>query len=50
MFDLRGRRLGRAVLLFSAGDESPEAADLGEAVAMPQAAGAVLEALSQRVA
>lgn len=47
--DLRGRRLGRAVLLFSAGDEAPEAAGLGETVALAEAAGAVLEALSERV-
>ena len=47
--DLRGRRLGRAVLLFSTGDEAPETTGLGETVSLPEAAGAVLEALSERV-
>lgn len=47
--ELRGRRRGRAVLLFSAGDAPPEAAGLGETVALPEAAGAALKALSERV-
>ncbi len=47
--ELRGRRLGRAVLVFSAGDEASETTDLGETVALSEAAGAVLEALSERV-
>jgi signal transduction histidine kinase/DNA-binding NarL/FixJ family response regulator len=46
--DLRGRRLGRAVMLFSAGDETPGLANLGaEPVPVEDAAGAVLQALSQ---
>ena len=44
--DLRGRRLGRAVLVFTSPDE---ATDLGDAVPLTEAAGAVLEALSEQV-
>ena len=44
--DLRGRRLGRAVLVFSSGEED---AGLEDAVPLPEAAGAVLEALSDQV-
>jgi hypothetical protein len=44
--DLRGRRLGRAVLVFSSEGED---AGLEDTVPLPEAAGAVLEALSERV-
>jgi signal transduction histidine kinase/CheY-like chemotaxis protein/HAMP domain-containing protein len=44
--DLRGRRLGRAVLVFSSEGEDPGLADT---VPLPEAAGAVLEALSEQV-
>ena len=44
--DLRGRRLGRAVLVFSSEGED---AGLADAVPLPEAAGAVLEALSEQV-
>jgi DNA-binding response OmpR family regulator len=44
--DLRGRRLGRAVLVFSSGEGQ---AGLEDAVPLPEAAGAVLEALSEQV-
>ena len=44
--DLRGRRLGRAVVLFSTGDDAPGVADLGgEPVPVEDAAGAVLRTL-----
>jgi CheY-like chemotaxis protein len=44
--DLRGRRLGRAVVLFSTGDDAPGVANLGDdPVPVEQAAGAVLRAL-----
>jgi signal transduction histidine kinase/CheY-like chemotaxis protein/HAMP domain-containing protein len=46
--DLRGRRLGRAVVLFSTGDDAPGVANLGDdPVPVEQAAGAVLRALGQ---
>jgi CheY-like chemotaxis protein len=46
--DLRGRRGGRAVVLFSDGFQTEGAANLGEkAVPIEEAAGAVLQALSQ---
>jgi CheY-like chemotaxis protein len=45
--DLRGRRLGRAVVLFSAGDEAEGVANLGaEAVPIEDAALAVLQTLT----
>jgi hypothetical protein len=45
--DLRGRRLGRAVVLFSTGDDAPGVAHLGsEPVPVEDAAGAVLRTLS----
>ena len=45
--DLRGRRTGRAVVVFSAGDDSSGAASLGaEPVPVENAAAAVLEALT----
>jgi signal transduction histidine kinase/CheY-like chemotaxis protein len=44
--DLRGRRLGRAVLVFSSEGED---AGLADTVPLPEAAGAVLEALSEQV-
>jgi CheY-like chemotaxis protein len=48
--DLRGRRGGRAVVLFSDGQESEGAANLGgEPVPIEDAAGAVLHALSHEV-
>ncbi|MDQ3719606.1 MAG: ATP-binding protein, partial [Actinomycetota bacterium] len=47
--ELRGRRLGRAVLFFSPGDEASDTSGLGEVVSLPEAAGAVLGALSERV-
>ncbi|MFN2617488.1 MAG: ATP-binding protein [Thermoleophilaceae bacterium] len=44
---LRGRRKGRAVVVFSAGDEAPGAANLGgDPVPIEEAAGAVLQALA----
>lgn len=47
--DLRGRRLGRAVIVVSAGDESPALALLdADRVPVEQAAEAVLEALATR--
>jgi signal transduction histidine kinase/CheY-like chemotaxis protein len=49
--DLRGRRGGRAVVLFSDGAETEGAANLGgESVPIEDAAGAVLQALSQEPA
>ncbi len=45
--DLRGRRLGRAVLVFTSGDG--EDTGLEGTVPLPEAAGAVLEALSDQV-
>jgi CheY-like chemotaxis protein len=46
--DLRGRRLGRAVVLFSTGDDAPGVANLGgDPVPVEQAAGAVLRTLSE---
>ena len=45
--DLRGRRLGRAVVMFSTGDDAPGVAHLGsEPVPVEDAAGAVLRTLS----
>jgi CheY-like chemotaxis protein len=45
---LRGRRQGRAVVMFSTGDDAPGAANLGgEPVPIEEAAGAVLQALAQ---
>jgi CheY-like chemotaxis protein/anti-sigma regulatory factor (Ser/Thr protein kinase) len=44
--DLRGRRVGRAVLVFTSGDGTN---GLEDAVPLPEAAGAVLEALSEQV-
>ncbi len=44
--DLRGRRLGRAVLVFSSEGED---AGLADTVPLPEAAGAVLEALTEQV-
>jgi signal transduction histidine kinase/DNA-binding response OmpR family regulator len=45
--DLRGRRLGRAVLLFSTGEDSEGVANVGaEPVPIEDAAGAVLQTLS----
>jgi signal transduction histidine kinase/DNA-binding NarL/FixJ family response regulator len=45
--DLRGRRLGRAVVFFSTGDDAPGIAHLGsEPVPVEDAAGAVLRTLS----
>jgi signal transduction histidine kinase/DNA-binding response OmpR family regulator len=45
--DLRGRRLGRRVVLFSAGDEAAGTASLSpEPVPLEEAAGAVLDALA----
>jgi signal transduction histidine kinase/DNA-binding NarL/FixJ family response regulator/HAMP domain-containing protein len=48
--DLRGRRVGRAVVLFSAGDDAPGADELGERVPLPEAPQAVLGALSRSAA
>jgi signal transduction histidine kinase/ActR/RegA family two-component response regulator len=49
--DLRGRRLGRAVVLFSTGDDAPGVAHLGsEPVPVEDAAGAVLQTLSGELA
>jgi CheY-like chemotaxis protein len=49
--DLRGRRAGRAVVLFSDGDETEGAANLGgEPVPVDEAAATVLRALSQEAA
>jgi CheY-like chemotaxis protein/anti-sigma regulatory factor (Ser/Thr protein kinase) len=49
--DLRGRRLGRAVVLFSTGDDAPGVAHLGsDPVPVEDAAGAVLRALSGELA
>jgi CheY-like chemotaxis protein len=49
--DLRGRRGGRAVVLFSDGEETEGAANLGDApVPLEEAAGAVLQALSDEAA
>jgi signal transduction histidine kinase/CheY-like chemotaxis protein len=46
--DLRGRRLGRAVVVFSTGEDSEGVANLGaEAVPIQDAAGAVLQTLGQ---
>jgi CheY-like chemotaxis protein len=48
--DLRGRRIGRAVLLFSSGDDAPGVANLGgEPVPIEGAALAVLQTLSEEV-
>jgi signal transduction histidine kinase len=48
--DLRGRRLGRAVVLFSTGDDAPGVAYLGsEPVRIEDAAAAVLRTLSEGV-
>jgi hypothetical protein len=44
--DLRGRRVGRAVLVFTSDDGET---GLGDTIPLPEAAGAVLEALSERV-
>jgi signal transduction histidine kinase/DNA-binding response OmpR family regulator len=45
--DLRGRRLGRSVVLFSTGDDAPGIANLSpEPVPIEEAAGAVLDALA----
>jgi CheY-like chemotaxis protein len=44
--DLRGRRVGRAVLVFTSGEDDT---GLEDAVPLPEAAGAVLEALSEQV-
>lgn len=45
--DLRGRRLGRRVVLFSVGDDAPGIANLSpEPVPLEEAAGAVLDALA----
>jgi len=49
--DLRGRRLGRAVVLFSTGDDSPDAAGLdADVVPVENAAAAVLNALGSGAA
>jgi CheY-like chemotaxis protein len=49
--DLRGRRLSRAVVLFSTGDDAPGVAHLGsEPVPVEDAAGAVLRTLAGEVA
>ena len=49
--DLRGRRLGRAVVLFSTGDDAPGVAHLGsDPVPVEDAAGAVLRTLSGELA
>jgi hypothetical protein len=49
--DLRGRRLGRAVVLFSTGPDSPGVAGLGlEPVPVENAAAAVLNALGSGAA
>jgi signal transduction histidine kinase/CheY-like chemotaxis protein len=46
--DLRGRRSGRAVVLFSTGDDAPGVANLGAStVPLDEAAGAVLRALGE---
>jgi CheY-like chemotaxis protein len=48
--DLRGRRLGRAVLVFSTGDDSEGVANLGaEPVPVEDAALAVLQTLSHQL-
>ncbi len=44
--DLRGRRVGRAVLVFTSDDQE---SDLGDTVPLPEAPGAVLDALSDQV-
>jgi hypothetical protein len=45
--DLRGRRLGRRVVLFSAGDDAAGTASLSpDPVPLEEAAGAVLDALA----